>query len=157
MGRDAARAVRLAAEGGDARPLARLLAGTAHHLGGDLPRARAQLDEGARSSAVAAPHVQALCLAQLALVEMDADDWEAAAAHAARALSRVEGCGLTDYPIAALVYAVSALARSHGGSVDEAHRDLRSCEAARGQARRLHSLVRGRDPHRACARVARPG
>ena len=65
MGHDAARAVRLLPEGGDARPLACMLAGTARHLGGDLPRARAQLDDGARSSAVAAPHVQALCLAQL--------------------------------------------------------------------------------------------
>lgn len=125
MGRDAVRAFELAPEAGYARPLGRLLAGTAHHLSGDLPRARAELDDGARSSAVVAPHVQALCLAQLALLEIDADDWDAAAVLAERARARVEGCGLADYPIAALVYAVTALTRSHGGSVEDAHRDLR--------------------------------
>jgi LuxR family transcriptional regulator, maltose regulon positive regulatory protein len=126
MGRDAVRAFGLASDAGDARPLARLLAGTAHHLAGDRPRARAELDDGARSSAVAAPHVQALCLAQLALLEMDCDDWDVAAALAERARARVEGCGLADYPIAALVYAVTALTRSHWGSVEDAHRDLRT-------------------------------
>ena len=133
MGRDAAEAVPLAAEGDNARPLARLLGGTARHLDADLPRARDQLGEGARASAVTAPHVHALCLAQLALVEMDADDWETAAVHAARARSRVEGCGLTDYPLAALVYATSALARSHLGSVEEAHRDLRAATRLAGR------------------------
>jgi LuxR family maltose regulon positive regulatory protein len=60
------------------------------------------------------------------LLEIDDDDWDAAAVLSERARSRVEGCGLADYPIVALVYAVSALARSHGGSVDDAHRDLRT-------------------------------
>jgi LuxR family transcriptional regulator, maltose regulon positive regulatory protein len=125
MGRDAARACGASQEKGDTRSFAHLLAGVAHHLTGERPRARAALEEGARSSAVTAPHVQALCLAQLALLEMDEEDWEAAATLSERARSRVEGCGLADYPIVALVYAVSALARSHGGRVEEAHRDLR--------------------------------
>jgi LuxR family maltose regulon positive regulatory protein len=125
MGRDAARACGASQENGHTRSFAQLLAGVAHHLTGERPRARAALEEGARSSAVTAPHVQALCLAQLALLETDEDDWEAAATLSERARSRVEGCGLADYPIVALVYAVSALARSHGGRVEEAHRDLR--------------------------------
>ena len=71
------------------------------------------------------PHVQALCLAQLALLEIDGDDWDAAIL-TERARSRVEGCGLAEYPIVALVYAVSALTRSHSGPVEDAHRDLRT-------------------------------
>jgi LuxR family transcriptional regulator, maltose regulon positive regulatory protein len=125
MGRDAARARAVSSEDGDTRSFARLLAGAAHHLTGDRPRARGELEEGARASAVAAPHIQALCLAQLSLLEMDEEDWDAAATLSERARSRVEGCGLAEYPIVALVYAVSALAHSHGGPVEDAHRDLR--------------------------------
>ena len=134
MGRDAARACSVSPEDGETRCFAQLLDGVAHHLTGGRARARTSLDEGARSSAVTAPHVQALCLAQLALLEMDDDDWEAATTLSERARSRVEGCGLTDYPIVALVYAVSALACAHGGRVEEAHRDLRT---ATGLAARL--------------------
>jgi LuxR family maltose regulon positive regulatory protein len=98
----------------------------AHHLTGDTSRARVALDEGARSSAVTAPHVQALCLAQLALLEMDEEDWDAATTLSERARSRVQGCGLADYPIVAVVYAVSALTLARGGRVEDAHRDLRT-------------------------------
>ena len=126
MGRDAARACTVSPEARDTQRFAHLLSGVAHHLTGKRPRARAALDEGARSSAVTAPHLQALCLAQLALLEMDEDDWDAATMLSERAHSRVEGCGLAEYPIVALVYAVSALACSHGGRVEEAHRDLRT-------------------------------
>jgi len=125
MGRDAARAWAVSSDEGDTRSFARLLAGAAHHLTGDRPRARGELEEGARSSAVAAPHIQALCLAQLSLLEMDEEDWDAAATLGERARSRVEGCGLADYPIVALVYAVSALALSHGGPVEDGRRDRR--------------------------------
>ena len=129
MSRDAERACAVSPEDGDTRSFARLLSGVAHHLSGERPRARAALEEGARSSAVTAPHVQALCLAQLALLEMDEDDWDAATTLSERARSRVEGCGLADYPIVALVYAVSAVAGSHGGRVEEAHRDLRTANS----------------------------
>jgi LuxR family maltose regulon positive regulatory protein len=47
----------------------------------------------------------------------------------------VEGCGLAEYPIVALIYAVSALTRSHGGRVADAERDLRTA------ARLVDSLV----------------
>ena len=126
MGRDAARASALAPEHDELRSFSRLLLGVGHQLAGDRQRARAALEDGARSSAVAAPHVQALCLAQLALLEIDGDDWDVAAILAERARARVEGCGLAEYPIVALVYAVSALARSRGGPVADADRDLRT-------------------------------
>jgi len=126
MSREAPRARALSSQNGDTRSFSRLLAGAAHHLAGDRLRARAALDDGARSSAVTAPHVQALCLSQLALLELDEDDWDAATRLSQKARSRVEGSGLADYPVAALVYAVSALARSHRGPVDDANRDLRT-------------------------------
>ena len=125
MGRDASRACSACPEDDDTRSFAQLLVGVAHHLTGDTSRARVALDEGARSSAVTAPHVQALCLAQLALLEMDEEDWDAATTLSERARSRVQGCGLADYPIVALVYAVSALTLARGGRVEDAHRDLR--------------------------------
>lgn len=126
MGRDASRACSACPEDDDTRSFAQLLVGVAHHLTGDTSRARAALDEGARSSAVTAPHVQALCLAQLALLEMDEEDWDAATTLSERARSRVQGCGLADYPIVAVVYAVSALTLARGGRVEDAHRDLRT-------------------------------
>ena len=126
LSRDVARACALAPEHDESRSFSRLVLGVSHQLAGDRPRARAALDDGARSSAVAAPHVQALCLAQLALLEIDGDDWDAAAILTERARSRVEGCGLADYPIVALVYAVSALTHSHNGPVADADRDLRT-------------------------------
>ena len=126
LGRDAARACALASEHDDSRSFSHLLAGVSHQLAGDRPRARAALDDGACSSAVAAPHAQALCLSQLALLEIDADDWDAAAILTERARSRVEGSGLAGYPIVALVYAVSALTRSHSAAVADAERDLRT-------------------------------
>ena len=48
------------------------------------------------------------------------DDWDVAAILRERARSRVGGCGLAEYPIVALVYAVSALTRSHSGPVADA-------------------------------------
>lgn len=125
MGRDAVRARALVPDDGGPGSFALLLAGTAHHLAGDRRRARVELEDAVHSSAVAAPHVQALGLAQLALVEIDDADWEAAAVLIERARSRVEGCGLAGYPSVALVHAVSALARSHAGSA-EGHVDLRA-------------------------------
>jgi LuxR family maltose regulon positive regulatory protein len=126
MGRDASRACAASPEDDDTRSFAQLLVGVAHHLTGDTSRARVALDEGARSSAVTAPHIQALCLAQLALLEMDEEDWDAATTLSERARARVQGCGLADYPIVALVYAVSALTLARGGRVEDAHRDLRT-------------------------------
>ena len=77
-----------------------LLQGVASHLLGRPAVARARLEEGARRGAVSAPSIQALCLAQLALLALDEDDWAEAEALAAgrgpvRALrlDRVSGRG----------------------------------------------------------------
>jgi LuxR family maltose regulon positive regulatory protein len=107
------------------RTLCCLLQGAAEHLLGHREPARAHLDEGARYGAVAARSIQVLCLAQLALIAVDGDDWVTAETLAARARSQVECAGLGDHPTCALVHAVSALVRAQRGRVDDAQHDVR--------------------------------
>ena len=107
------------------RSLSRLLQGVAEHLTGHLDEADAHLEDGAREGAVAAPHVQVLCLSQLALVALEQDDRDRAVALAARAMAQVDRVGLHDQETCVLVPAVSALVRAHAGRLDEAQRDVR--------------------------------
>jgi LuxR family maltose regulon positive regulatory protein len=74
---------------------------------------------------VAAPSIQVLCLAQLAVLASEEEDWTTAELCISRARMQVERVGLADYPLAALVYAASALDRAHRGRVDDAQRDMR--------------------------------
>jgi LuxR family maltose regulon positive regulatory protein len=125
MLRDAERAYRSLPEGSPWRPLCCFLRGVGAHLEGDLGRARDHLAEGARTGAIAAPAVQALCLAQMALLAIGDGDGEQALLLAARARSQVERVGVDDHPTSALVYAVSALVRAHRDRVEEAQADRR--------------------------------
>jgi LuxR family maltose regulon positive regulatory protein len=124
MGSDAARAVRSEPEDSPWRAIANLLAGVADHLAGRRDDARARLQQGGRGGAAAAPSLQALCLAQLALLSVEDEDWEEAAALIARARSQVKASSLEPYPTVALVFAVSGLVRAHRGVVEEARADL---------------------------------
>ena len=125
MGRDAARGYERLAEESPWRPLCCLLEGVANHLQADAAVARPRLEEGARRGSIDAPVVQALCLAQLALLAIDASDWEQAQLLAARGRSQVERLGLDGHPTSALVFAVSAFVRAHRDRVDEAQSDRR--------------------------------
>ena len=107
------------------RPLCCLLEGVATHLQGDADAARHLLEEGARRGAIVAPVVQALCLAQLALLAVDDADWERAHLLAARGRSQVERLGLDGHPTCALVFAVSAFVRAHRDRVEDAQSDRR--------------------------------
>src|SRR5262249_51224643 len=100
--------------------LCRLVAGVAAHLAGEPAAARAQLEDGARRAAVRVPLVQALCLAQLALIALDEHDPEEAAQHAARARAQVGRYSLDRSPASALVFAASALVRAQRGRTEEA-------------------------------------
>jgi LuxR family transcriptional regulator, maltose regulon positive regulatory protein len=127
MADDAARAYALAPDESPWRAPACLLAGVAAHLPGDArEQARSQLQEGARRAGVAAPAVQVLCLAQLALLAIDNGDWDAAEADAARARAQVERLGLDDAPICALALAVSARIRAQRGRAEQAQADRRA-------------------------------
>src|SRR5205823_4649331 len=108
--------------------LACLAEGVSLHLGGDRDGARRWLDEGARRGAAAAPAVQVLCLAQLALVAADEGDWDEAGTLADRARTQTARVGIADYPTSALVFAVSAAVRAHFGQVEACESDAREAE-----------------------------
>ena len=121
----ATRAYELTRDDDDLRPLACLLRGAGLHLLGEREIARPLLEEGARRGGIVAPVAQVLCLAQLALLAVEGDDWEHAALLSSRARLQVERVGIDGYPICALVYAVSALVRAHRERVEPAQEDRR--------------------------------
>jgi LuxR family transcriptional regulator, maltose regulon positive regulatory protein len=123
MADDAARAYALAPDDSPWRSPACLLAGVAAHLTGDRMRARGRLQEGARRGAVAAPAVQVLCLAQLALMAIDEGDWDEAEALSEHARAQIGRVGLADAPLCALALAVSARVRAQRGRADVAQAD----------------------------------
>ena len=102
-----------------------LIDGTSLLLRGDAAKARETLSEGARRGAVGAPHIQVLCLSQLAVLAVDEPDWIIAEMLASQARAQIERSGLGGYTTAALAFAVSAFVRSHRGMAEEAAADLR--------------------------------
>jgi LuxR family transcriptional regulator, maltose regulon positive regulatory protein len=124
MGADAASVARAEPADSSWRAIGTLLEGVAHHLAGRRDEARPPLEEGGRGGAAAQPNLQALCLAQLALLAAEDDDWDHAAILTARARSQVKASELEGYPTMSLVFATSGLVRAHRGMVDEARGDL---------------------------------
>jgi LuxR family transcriptional regulator, maltose regulon positive regulatory protein len=122
---DAEGAYRLFPEGDPWRSLCCFLIGAAQHLEGDRDRAFARLEEGARRGAVHAPSIQALCLAQLAMLAIDEGDWANAEVCAMRARGQIERLGVLDYPTSALVLGAAAATHAQAGRVDEAKIDAR--------------------------------
>ena len=127
---EAERAAALLEPGSPCQALCGLIGGMTAHLLGDAERARQCLEGGARRAAVSSPHVHALCLAQLALLAIDAGDWETAAQLSARARSQVTRYGLAGYPTSALSLSVAALVGAHRGRVDDARSDADAAGAA---------------------------
>jgi LuxR family maltose regulon positive regulatory protein len=125
MCEDARRASTLLAPENSCQALCRLIAGVADQLRGNREAARAQFEDGARRAAIAAPQVHALCLAQLALLALEDDDWEGAARMITPARSQVTRYGLARYPTSALVLAVSALVCAKHGRFEDAQEDAR--------------------------------
>jgi LuxR family transcriptional regulator, maltose regulon positive regulatory protein len=122
---NAARAAELLCDGSPWRPLCLFLLGVVRHLTGNAAEARELLEEGAHLAAAPTPLIQTLCLAQLALLAAGDDDVERAVVIAGRARAQIVRCGLDDYPMAALAFAVSAELGSRSGRVAEAAADLR--------------------------------
>jgi LuxR family maltose regulon positive regulatory protein len=123
MREDAARAYALEDDDSPWRAMDRLLEGTACHLLGAPERAHALLQEGSRRALVAAPSVNAQCLAQLALIAIERDDWAEGAELANRAHAQIERFRLAEYPTMSLVLAVAALTRAQRGHVEVAKDD----------------------------------
>jgi LuxR family transcriptional regulator, maltose regulon positive regulatory protein len=101
-----------------------LMDGSGLLLRGRLEQANERLVEGGRRGAIAAPHVQVLCLSQLALLAIEEPDWQVAEILASQARAQIERSGLGDYITAALAFAVSAFVRSRRGMAAEAAADL---------------------------------
>jgi LuxR family transcriptional regulator, maltose regulon positive regulatory protein len=125
MMRAATRAFELEPEHGPWRPYCYLFGGVAEHLIGEHRSASGKLEHGMALSLANAPSVASLCLAQLAMIAIEQEDWTAAVELAERAQRTVDRAGLGDSPISALVFAASAATLAHGGRIDEAKRDLR--------------------------------
>jgi LuxR family transcriptional regulator, maltose regulon positive regulatory protein len=122
---DAARAYGLSGDGSPWRSAERLLEGTACHILGAREQALALLEEGLRRSVVAAPTVNALCLAQLALLAVERDDWTLGAELATRARLQVERFHLGEHPTMSLVLAVAAMTQAQLGDIEAAKSDSR--------------------------------
>jgi LuxR family maltose regulon positive regulatory protein len=122
---EAERAAGLLPDHGPCQALCCFTTGVAAHLMGDRLTASDALAEGVRRAAVTAPSLHALCLAQLAVLALERDDWEDAAGLVTRARAQVDRFRLAGEAGSALVFAVSALVRAHRGRVQDAQGDLR--------------------------------
>ncbi|MDQ2630234.1 MAG: LuxR C-terminal-related transcriptional regulator, partial [Actinomycetota bacterium] len=100
------------------------LDGVGLHLTGESEAARELLREGNRRGAVGAPNLQALCLAQLALLYADEGAWHEAELEMARGRAQIERAGLGEYPMIALAFAASAFVRARRGAVEAAAADF---------------------------------
>mgnify|MGYP001035411291 CR=1 FL=1 len=101
-----------------------LLDGVGLLLEGEREGARAQLADGARRGSVGAPNLQALCLAQLAMLAAEEGAWDDAERDVARARAQIDRTGIGEYPMSALAFAVAAHVRATRGAVDAAAADL---------------------------------
>ncbi|MDA0161383.1 LuxR C-terminal-related transcriptional regulator [Solirubrobacter ginsenosidimutans] len=107
------------------RPAAQLAAGVAHVLLGDPDRGREALLLASEIAASAgASEDGTAALAELAFVAMEADSWDEAAVHAARAVSVVEKAGLDDYIVSGLALAATARIAIQHGDVRQAREDV---------------------------------
>jgi LuxR family transcriptional regulator, maltose regulon positive regulatory protein len=109
--------------------MCRLIEGVGLHLQGRRLEAKEKLADGARRGAVGAPNVQVLCLSQLALLAIEADDWTLAEMLASQARAQLDRSGIDEYPMMALALAVSAVVRSRTGRLEAAAADLRQGRA----------------------------
>ncbi len=101
-----------------------LLRGVADHVSGDRREARAALEMGMRPVCGQMPMVEALCSAQLAMIDAEEGAWERAAERAEIALVVASAPALADEPYATLVFALSAWIAGQQGHCDDAKRDL---------------------------------
>jgi LuxR family transcriptional regulator, maltose regulon positive regulatory protein len=122
---DAAQAFALDRADSPFRPTARLLEGGALRHLGDVDLARGRLEDGIRIAGALQPAAHAQCLAQLALLEIDAGAWPEAASLMGRAMQLVDRYGLGDRPAMASVHATAALSHGRQGEAMLARTNLK--------------------------------
>jgi LuxR family maltose regulon positive regulatory protein len=107
------------------RSVCRMVEGMSSYFRGDRESARRLLEEGARRGQVSAPHIQQVCLAQLALIALDDDKTSEAVDLMTLTRTGVQRFGTSEYPTSAVVYAVSALVRARSGQTQAAGADVK--------------------------------
>ncbi len=128
MRADAARAYELDRAASPFRSMARYLEGAALRVQGRRAEARERLLEGESIGAIALPATQAHCLAQLAALAIDDDDWETARQHVDRLLGVLDRFDLRERPAQAVSLAVASLVLTRSG------------DSAAGRIEAKHSL-----------------
>ncbi len=121
----AARACALEPGDGPWRSTYLLLRGTALYLSGQRTAAERVLEEAADLSAVTAPAIMSISLAQAAMIAIERHDWESATDLTDRAADVIEARTLAESPLCALPFAALAASRAQAGRIDEAKLDLR--------------------------------
>lgn len=103
------------------RAVSAAFSGMLRHLAGDADAARERFDAAAVRSAVLAPAVHAVCLAELALLDAECNAWDRATDGAEHAEQYANGHRLDDFAPLAIVPAVRALTLAHHGDAASAH------------------------------------
>lgn len=125
MERDIAGIFDLLPEDSPWKSVCRLIEGTSYQLTGDRDRARKALREGARRGGALAPSPHVICLAQLAIVAIDSDDFDLARHKVDQALEACDLYGVSEYPTKAALFAVASYVRARDGRSDDASRHLK--------------------------------
>jgi LuxR family maltose regulon positive regulatory protein len=99
------------------------LQGAALTVLGDVDGARSKLNEARALTGIEQPNVYTWTLAQLAVLEIAAGEWETGRELAERARIEAERHGLQEYATTGLVYAASAVTCAHSRQPAEARRD----------------------------------
>ena len=120
MRADAARAYELDRSASPFRSIARYIEGGALRVQGRRVEAHDRLLEGEAIGAVALPATQAHCLAQLAALAVDDDDWEAARQYVDRLVVVVDRYDLRQRPAQAVSLAVMGLVLARSGDATAA-------------------------------------
>ncbi|MGN6187433.1 MAG: LuxR C-terminal-related transcriptional regulator, partial [Conexibacter sp.] len=120
--------------------LAALAAGVAAQLAGRAGRAQERLEDGAWHAG-SLPLVQALCLAQLALLALDRDEPQRAVVSARQGLTTLAQAQLAEAPLAAPVAAIAAFAEASGGSLEQARAELTHVDTVLPPAAELPSWL----------------
>ena len=115
MGSDAQEVLDRVAPDSVWRGAANLYLGVSRHLLGDPGSAAPVLRESARLTAMKSPVIQALALAQLAVIALEGGEPDSALREVSVARSRIDRCGLAEFPAMTLVYAIESMVLANLG------------------------------------------
>jgi LuxR family maltose regulon positive regulatory protein len=121
----AARAFELARSGSPYRSMARFLEGGALRIQGRRVEARERLLEGEAIGAMYVPASQAQCIAQLAALRIEDEDWETAAHLVDQFTGIVERCNLRERPAMGPSFAIAALVHARAGETADARAEAK--------------------------------